>query len=431
MPTVDELEAIVQARTRDLEDANKAYEAEIAERIAAQRRLTAARTEAVEANNAKSRFLSVMSHELRTPLNAILGFAQLIEANATRVPGEKLRDFADSVIAGGSHLLELIEKILDLSSIDAGNITLDIKLIGCADAIAEVAASTEAIAAAKNMRIDIDLNGSDPAILADQTRLRQVLLNLVSNAIKYNDADGVVRISVDDASAERVLIKVEDTGWGIPATRREELFMPFSRLGRETTAIDGVGLGLTLTQRLTRLMKGEIEYEPRSGGGSIFTLTLPRGTSAAVATPVRRFAVDLKGPSSAFTLLYVEDNIFNIQLMESVISVLDPSPNLLIAKTGAEGLELAEQHHPDLILLDIELPDMDGFAVIDLLGEAMPGSVPPIVIITADATEATRFRANSPLIREFLTKPFEISAIARLCRQFSDNRNGKGSQTES
>jgi len=244
----------------------------------------------------------------------------------------------------------------------------------------------------------------------------------MSNAIKYSDHDGSVRLSVTRSGADAVLITVEDEGWGIPESRREELFAPFARLGRESSAIDGVGLSLALTQRLARLMDGDIAFEPRAGGGSIFTIRLPAGDAVAVEDRPKNSEVDLVGPARAITVLNIEDNVFNAQLMEGIISIFDPSPNLLIAKAGAEGVNLAENHRPDILLLDVELPDMDGFAVLDQLNERMGATAPPVVIVTADATEATRRRATSPLIREFITKPYEISVIAKICREVSEDR---------
>ena len=230
---------------------------------------------------------------------------------------------------------------MDLSSVDAGSIVLDPEPISCAEAISEVSDGVKAIASAKGITVSVEIDDGDQIVIADKTRLRQILLNLMSNAIKYSDHDGSVRLSVTRSGADAVLITVEDEGWGIPESRREELFAPFARLGRESSAIDGVGLSLALTQRLARLMDGDIAFEPRAGGGSIFTIRLPAGDAVAVEDRPKNSEVDLVGPARAITVLYIEDNVFNAQLMEGIISIFDPSPNLLIAKTGAEGVNLA------------------------------------------------------------------------------------------
>ena len=329
---------------------------------------------------------------------------------------------AKCIPANGDSAGEAGIEVLDLSSVDAGSIVLDPEPICCAEAISEVSDGVKAIASAKGITVSVEIDDGDQIVIADKTRLRQILLNLMSNAIKYSDHDGSVRLSVTRSGADAVLITVEDEGWGIPESRREELFAPFARLGRKSSAIDGVGLGLALTQRLARLMDGDIAFEPRAGGGSIFTIRLPAGDAVAVEDRPKNSEVDLVGPARAITVLYIEDNVFNAQLMEGIISIFDPSPNLLIAKTGAEGVNLAENHRPDILLLDVELPDMDGFAVLDQLNERMGATAPPVVIVTADATEATRRRATSPLIREFITKPYEISVIARICCEVSEDR---------
>jgi PAS domain S-box-containing protein len=399
---------------------------DITERARAEKALKQAKEEADCANRAKSEFLSRMSHELRTPMNAILGFAQVLEMeNLT----EDQRESIGHIVRGGRHLLELINEVLDISLIEAGRLTLSTEPVDLAEAVRETMEMVRLLASDRNVRINCAAL-HDVCVLADRQRLKQVLINLLSNAIKYNRPNGSVALSCEQ-NGNLVRIFVKDSGFGIAAERLEELFTPFERLGAENSTIEGTGLGLAVSKRLVEAMGGTIGVESFAGEGTTFWLDFPLTQSPLIATQLSDLAGDAKNvdPARKWSVLYIEDNLSNLRLIERVLSHR-PSIELISAPDGTRGLKLAKENAPDLILLDLNLPDMHGKEVLNRL-KSDPRCVEiPVVVISADAMNAQKERLVSAGATEYLTKPLNIQKfLTVLDRSLSDGSNGGSSPT--
>jgi signal transduction histidine kinase/CheY-like chemotaxis protein len=369
-----------------------------------------ARKAAEHANQAKNEFLSSMSHELRTPLNAILGFGQLLETAAL---GEDDRESVDHIVKAGRHLLELINEVLDLSRIESGRLTLSPEAVRVDELVRETVDLMGPTAAARGISVTVDLPADDVHVHADRQRLKQVLLNLLSNAIKYNRDAGNIEVR-SEQTADRLRVSVRDTGPGIASARMPALFEPFERLGAEAGSIEGTGLGLALARRLVEAMGGAIGVDSTEGQGSSFWLDL-----AVIESPVAAFErVDggsAWAPTEApeRTLLLIEDNLSNLRLVERILKAR-PGVGLLSAMQGGLGLELARQHRPDLILLDLHLPDIPGDEVLHRLRADPATREIPIVVVSADATEGRIRRLRDSGATAYLTKPLDVAELLRL-----------------
>ena len=375
--------------------------------------LAAARLAADAANRAKSDFLSRMSHELRTPLNAVIGFAQMLQIDRRDALTAKQREYCQDVESAGRHLLALVNDVLDLARIESGNERLSVERVAAADALAGVGGAMTTIAERAGIELRIDAAADVPDLRADDRRLHQILLNLVSNGIKYNRKGVSVRVSVEVAAGDRVRFVVADTGIGIAADRQKELFEPFHRLGQEHSAVDGTGIGLTICKRLAEAMGGSIGFSSAAGRGSVFWVELPADTSTSAAGAGA--AAEASDPPSAetaahpggFSLLYVEDNPSNMRLMEHLVSIL-PRVGLLTASNPRLGLELARAHRPDIILLDLHLPDMSGYEMFEHL-KAMPETRDiPVMALSAAAMPNDIRRGLAAGFVRYLTKPIDV-----------------------
>ncbi|HVT12302.1 MAG TPA: ATP-binding protein [Fimbriimonadaceae bacterium] len=367
-----------------------------------------ARAEAQEANQAKSEFLSRVSHELRTPMNSILGFAQLALMQGLN---PNIEDQLKRIVRAGRHLLGLIDDVLDIGRIESGEMSLSVEPISVGEAISTCFELVQVSA----KEADVDLIHEVPQdcegvyVMADRQRLRQILLNLLSNAIKYNAAKGHVRVRCV-VSGELGRFEVADDGVGIPPDRVDRLFVPFDRLDAAARSIEGTGLGLALSSRLAQSMNGSVGYAPNPDGqGSVFWVEFPLGTPPEIPSddPVG----DCPRPSRPIlgdkTILYVEDNLTNVTLVEALLRNR-PDLKLIVAMQGRMGLELAREHHPDLILLDLHLPDMDGAEVFAEIRKLDEPKTAPIIVVSADATEKQRQRLLSMGAFAYLTKPFVL-----------------------
>ncbi|MDP3589868.1 MAG: ATP-binding protein, partial [Methylobacter sp.] len=348
--------------------------------------LLQAKEEADRANSAKSEFLSRMSHELRTPMNAIMGFAQLLESDQETPLTPDQADNVREIFHAGKHLLELINEVLDLARIETGRIELSLEPVEVPSLIGECMALLQPLTSEHQIELKLDIDG--PAtVQADRLRLRQILLNLLSNAVKYNRYKGNVRISCRPAADDGIRIAVHDSGRGIAADALSRLFKPFERIESAYDGIEGTGIGLALCKRLVEAMGGSIGVESVSGVGSTFWVDLPEAEEK-VYLPSGYSAAEAMQSTyvTAHTVLYIEDNPANLRLVQKIIST-HTSLRLLDARTAEQGLELVKAHHPDLILLDINLPGMNGFEALRHLRDDPATCDIPVVAISANAME--------------------------------------------
>ena len=377
-----------------------------------------ARDEAEAANSAKSEFLSRMSHELRTPLNAILGFGQLLEMEE-QTPNNS--ESTGQILKAGRHLLELINEVLDISRIETGRMAMSLEPVSAA----EVARETMDLVRSMAVQYGVTLreNGvfdSPISLVGDRRRVKQVLLNLLSNAIKYNRKGGQVTLWLEQSVAQssvqnetdvaRVRLCVTDNGQGIAPENRERLWTPFDRLGAESSGIEGVGIGLALSHRLAQAMQGTLDFRGEAEGGSTFWLELPC-VWPALTSPNSAASEILPSSAPAVSTrqvaLYIEDNLPNVQLVQGILA-RRPEVRLLTAFQGALGIELARQHCPDIILLDLHLPDINGDEVLRRLRADPQTRDIPVVMISADATPGQIDRMLAAGANDYLSKPFDI-----------------------
>jgi PAS domain S-box-containing protein len=402
---------------------------DITERKQAGEAVERARDEAERASRVKSEFLSRMSHELRTPLAAVIGFGQLLEMSKL---DQRQRDSVGQILNGGSHLLDLINELLDISRIESDSMAISIEPVRVASVVEEALTLVEPLATERSVALRADHEPVAGAhVMADQQRLKQVLINLLSNAVKYNREGGLVTIRLITCPHGRLRLLVSDTGPGIEEAKLEKLFEPFERLGAEATGIEGTGLGLTLSRGLVELMGGSISVESEVGRGTTFAVELRR---AAEPEGVLEQAAD-NAPSGVLpglgpcTILYIEDNDANFRLIERFLEER-PGISLLSAKEGRAGLRVAVEQRPDLVLLDLHLPDVHGTEVLARLRRNPLTRSTPVIVVTADAT-----RSRSKLLLEagaqaYLTKPLDLERLIVTISEVLAAAPAGGQQTE-
>ena len=390
---------------------------DVSARRAADEALRAAHDEAERASRAKSEFLSAMSHELRTPMNAILGFAQLLHTDAQRPLAEPQRGHVRHILQAGTHLLALIDDVLDLARVEAGKQPILLEPVALGPLVHECLELVRPLAEARRIALDGRAAVDTSAwVGADRTRLKQVLLNLLSNAIKYNREGGQVRLDCG-AEADEVWLSIADTGLGFGQEQRERLFTAFDRLGAEDGPIPGAGIGLALTKRMLELMSGRIDAHSEVGVGSIFRVCLRRDAEPQVPPPPRLQAgAAPELPVAAETtrrVLYIEDNPVNATLMEAVLQRV-PGVSLTCATLPEVGLELARAQPPDLVLLDIQLPGIDGFEVLRRLRASPATEAIPVVAVSANAMPSDIERAHEAGFDDYVTKPIDFERLLGL-----------------
>jgi signal transduction histidine kinase/CheY-like chemotaxis protein len=409
--------AFVAAAVVGLISRRRAYALDLVDKQTAELRQTlldleTARAAADTANRAKSQFLSRMSHELRTPLNAVLGFAQLLELADLEEPD---RDAVGHILKGGHHLLGLINEVLDISRIESGDLALSSESVPASDVITESIDLMRPLATARSISISCERDcGCERYVFADRQRLKQVLLNLLSNAVKYNRLGGKVTVSCEIPSPTTLRLNVTDTGPGISTTDMGLLFVPFERLGAHLTDVEGTGIGLALSKRLAEAMGGSLSVASEPGRGSTFSIEMPL-VEGAVERYERLNTNDstdqvrtTDGPHSV--ILYIEDNMANLKLVQRILANRGDI-HIVPAMQGRLGLELARQHRPSLILLDLHLPDTDGDTVLQQLRDDPSTSSIPVVILSADATTSHIQRLQTAGASAYLTKPLNVRQL--------------------
>jgi signal transduction histidine kinase/ActR/RegA family two-component response regulator len=372
-----------------------------------------ARELAEAANRSKSEFLSRMSHELRTPLNAVLGFGQLLELDDLTEPQQEA---VGQIVNGGRHLLDLINEVLDLSRIETDSLRMSSEPVLVTEVVTDTLTLMRPLADKRSVEVVHEFGAAEHVyVLADRQRLKQILLNLVANGIKYNRLGGTVTVS-SEAVGDRLRIAVTDTGPGIRVENLDRLFVPFERLGAERSDIEGAGVGLALSRRLAEAMGGTIEVASTYGDGSRFSVLLPLADGPLerherIGRSVPGNPVDSSaGPVSRHKVLCIEDNLSNVRLIERILEGR-ADVEVVPAMQGRLALALAHEHCPALILLDLHLPDIDGDEVLRQLRDDPVTATTPVVIVSADATAGQIDGLLAAGASGYLTKPLDVHEL--------------------
>ena len=409
----EQMQAEILRRSQELQEANRALRA---------------------ANQAKNEFLSRVSHELRTPLNAILGFSELLSLAEL---GAEHHNWANMIFKAGRHLLALLNDVLDISRIEGGNLSMSVEPVPVGALISDVLDLARPIADAAGVHLaPAPQLPAELCVVADRQRLRQVLINLLSNAIKYNHPTGTATITVEHRPGQWLRIRVIDTGRGIAPESLSKLFTPFERLDAEQAGFEGAGLGLALSRHLAERMGGVLDVSSLPGRGSNFWVDLPATNPAMIDHPAADNAelLALRGYPSPKRVLYVEDIVENVRLVEQILTHR-PSITLIPAMLAGVALGLAREHRPDLILLDLHLPDMPGEELLDLLRAEPATRDIPVVVVSADATQHHIDKLHAAGVTGYLTKPIAVRDLLRTVDDLLDkpsdhHRTGQAPQRD-
>jgi signal transduction histidine kinase/ActR/RegA family two-component response regulator len=421
---LQERESRQEAITHELEERTATMEAEILRRS---QELQETNKQLRAANSAKNDFLSRMSHELRSPLGAIMGFGQLL---AFADIEEEQRQKVSMILKASNHLLGIVDEVLDISRVEEGSLSISAEAVAVQPLIDDALELMRPLA--EGMEVVIhppELAGGNGYVFADNQRLKQVVINLIANAIKYNRRGGDVRIAVERTGRDRVRISVADSGKGIEQASLDKLFVPFERLDAAVSGIEGTGLGLAVSRSLIEAMGGTIGAASTPGVGSVFFVELDKGEPLAVEEPeseedsliaVRSY------DGGERRLLYIEDTVANVQVIEGILE-RRPSIRLIPAMLGRLGLDLAHEHRPDLVLLDLHLPDLPGERVLAELQADDATRDIPVVILSADATrDRAQFVASGA--HAYLTKPIDLRRLLEVLDQFLAGERVEDSQ---
>ncbi len=378
--------------------------------------LRATRDRADEASRYKSEFLSRMSHELRTPLNSIIGFSQLLQMDDLT---DEQAENIDAIQRSSRHLLNMINEVLDLAKIEAGKLRLSLEPVAVTDELDIALDLIGPQAAERDLSVTMAVDGDDIFVHADRQRLLQILLNLLSNAVKYNFEGGSISVDVQ-ASGGTVSISVTDTGPGIEPSKLPELFRPFERLGAEATSVEGTGVGLALSRTLSREMNGTLTVYSTLGEGSTFSLELPQAERRVDTLPepdgAPSLPTDVEAADRRLGVLYIEDNITNSQLIDRALRT-QGDIDLVIAVQGSRGLDLANRLCPDLVLLDLHLPDLSGEEVLRTIRSTPAIADTTVVMCSADASRSQIQRLMTAGADGYLTKPIDLADLFEIVRR--------------
>ena len=375
--------------------------------------LNEAMAAAEKANRAKTDFISSMSHELRTPLNAILGFAQLMESGSPEPTVTQKRSI-DQILKAGWYLLELINEILDLTLIESGKLTLSDEPVSLAEVLAECRAMVEPQAQQRDIQMVFAPLEQARCVKADRTRLKQIVINLLFNAIKYNHPGGQVTVECSLCPPGAIRISVRDTGPGLTPVQQDQLFQPFNRLGQENGGEEGTGIGLVVTKRLVHLMKGAIGVDSTPGVGSVFWVELPLIDASRLAprrsTPSESPVPEARSDTPVHTLIYVEDNPANLDLVEQIVARRSDL-RLLGAADARVGIGFARARQPEVILMDINLSGISGIEALKILRADPVTAHIPVIAISANAVPRDIQRCMEAGFFDYLTKPIKVNLL--------------------
>jgi signal transduction histidine kinase/CheY-like chemotaxis protein len=385
----EELESRVELRTADLK---------------------AAKEEAERANQTKSEFLSRMSHELRTPLHAIIAFSDLILYEKDLDP--KLEKHIQHINKAGDHLLALVDDVLDLARIESGKLSILVEPVRLRDVLEECYSLIKPIARDAEVNLSFDTH-VDYIVDANHTSLKQALLNLLSNAVKYNQQQGTVTVSYEVKNNKQLRINIKDTGKGLSTEQQKQLFKPFERMGAEFTHVKGTGIGLTITRQLINMMGGTVGVESTEGKGSNFCIELVLGDEKNITLPetepLKRI---ISKTQQSIDIVYVEDDPINAQLMSAIIKDMS-NHHLVIARTGKEGLDIILQQLPDLVILDLGLPDIDGYEILERMRTHPQAKKIPAIAMTAKAMMEDIDRGKRAGFDDYIIKPARATELLK------------------
>ena len=383
----------------------------------------------MQANRAKSEFLSKMSHELRTPLNAILGFGQLMEYSTEEPLTLAQREWLQEILKAGNFLLEIINEILDLAQIEAGKVSLSMEAFDLVELTQEVLPLMSPLAQKKGIRIENNtLKLGSLMVWADRTKMKQVFINLISNAIKYNRENGSVTLNAERKASGRICASVTDMGEGIPQEKLETLFQPFNRLGAEHTEVEGTGLGLVIAKQLVERMDGKMGVDSTVGKGTCFHIELPPPEPSSEKEKSsdqkdNEKSTDQKDDAEKkLTVLYIEDNATNVKLVEQLLK-FNKNVHMVTAEEATTGIEMARAQRPDLILMDINLPGIDGVSALKKLRSLDETKTIPVLAVTANVLKTDIEKYEKAGFESFIAKPIEVKSFLETIQQFL-NKNG-------